>query len=83
MTYHRTIHTVPADKAIAYIKSHGHFATITKEGILATSWEGTSEDCGALMADNPHDVWWEAMQVFPLDDDGRASSRAIRNWLGY
>lgn len=81
MTFHRTMHTVTADKAIAYIKSHGHFATITKEGILATSWEGSYTVPDTKHPDGDH--WVEAMYVFPLDDDGRASSRAICAWLGY
>ena len=75
MTYHRTIHTVPCEKAIDYIKSHGANAMITVEGILAIS--------DSVYTDGREDRLVEDMAVFPLDDDGRASSRAIRSWLGY
>lgn len=76
MTYHRTQHTVTADRAIEYLLAHEvNHACITKDGILATSWEGHGPADG--------DGWYEVTMVFPLDDDGRASSRAIRSWLGY
>lgn len=75
MTFHRTIHTVPCEKAISYIKSHGAFATLTRDGILAIT--------EAVYTDGREDRLVEDMEVFPLDDDGRASSRAIRSWLGY
>lgn len=80
MTIHHNVHTVTADKAIAYLLSHGvNHASLTKEGILAISWLGS----GLADKETEGDGWCEDMMVFPLDDDGRTPSRAIRNWLGY
>lgn len=63
---------------IEFIQSHGHFATETVEGVLATSWEG-GNDWHIAEED---DQYCEAPMVFPIVD-GNVSSRAVRDWLGY
>lgn len=76
MTYHETPHTVPYTRAMAFIASHGHFAAITKDGLLALSEVHDSKAPEG-------DAWHEEPQLFPVDAEGRVSSKAVRDWLGY
>lgn len=81
---HRTHYT----KAMSFIQSHGHFAAITKDGLLALSWEGYAiTPMGELGDDGIDggtvDGWYEAPMVFEVDADGMVVSREVREWLGY
>lgn len=61
--------------AIKFIQSHGHFATLTPDGVLARS--------EAVYADGREDKLVEELEVFPVDHDGNVKARDVRNWLGY
>lgn len=83
-------HVVHYTSAMSFILSHGHFATITKDGLLAMSTVGdmsVTDDkwyaqrtayCGT-----EDDRWLEVPMVFQVDEDGMVSSREVRVWLGY
>ncbi|RWI46834.1 MAG: hypothetical protein EOQ93_29340 [Mesorhizobium sp.] len=89
-----TKHRTPYVVAIAFIQAHGHFAAITKDGLLAMSvyklpepeletWLGTkvfhvTEECNSFS-----DCWAELPTVFEVDSDGMVCSRDVREWLGY
>lgn len=70
---HRTHYT----KAVAFIASHGWFAAITKDGLLALSACNDGKDHEA------DDMWHEEPMLFDVDSEGYVSSREVRNWLGY
>ncbi|MDG4856440.1 hypothetical protein [Mesorhizobium sp. WSM4982] len=74
--------------AMAFIQSHGHFAAITKDGLLALSWEGNSRTTDGYwdsdtLALHGADCWYEAPMLFEVDEDGMVASRDVREWLGY
>lgn len=70
---HRTHYT----KAMAFIASHGWFAAITKDGLLALS------ACNDGKEHEADDMWHEEPMLFDVDSEGYVSSREVRNWLGY
>lgn len=74
------VHLAHYTKAIAFIQHHGHFAAITKDGLLAMSDCGSPRDCPGE-ADG--DVWYEEPTVFEVDIDGMVPSAMVRQWLGY
>jgi hypothetical protein len=78
--YHFTPHQVHYTKAIAFIQYHGHFAAITKDGLLAmaTVW---SPSFGKGIADEDHVV--EVPMVFETSELGFVDSAKVREWLGY
>lgn len=61
--------------AIRFIQSHGHFATLTPDGVLARS--------EAVYTDGREDKLIEELEVFPMDDNGNVKARDVRIWLGY
>jgi hypothetical protein len=61
--------------AIKFIQSHGHFATLTPDGVLARS--------EAVYTDGREDRLVEELEVFPVDHDGNVKAHDIRVWLGY
>jgi hypothetical protein len=82
-----TQHRVTYCQAIRIIQDHGHFAAITKDGLLALSEvvappHGVNVfDChvSAELADR---VFLEPM-LFEVDADGMVPSKPVRMWLGY
>jgi hypothetical protein len=82
-TKHRTHYTA----AMAFIQAHGHFAAITKDGLLALS-EVSKGPQGAYEFDTGwqpeiDDRWFQEPKVFEVDEDGMVVSREVREWLGY
>lgn len=75
---HRTHYTT----AMAFIEAHGHFAAITRDGLLAMSRVFGMKDTG-IQGANYDDVVCEEPMVFEVDEDGMVSSREVRVWLGY
>ena len=66
--------------AIRFIQSHGHFATLTPDGVLAQT------QCRMMLTDEAFkadDVWFDENTVFPVDHDGNVKPRDVRAWLGY
>jgi Ca2+-binding EF-hand superfamily protein len=61
--------------AIKFIQSHGHFATLTPDGVLARS--------EAVYTDGREDRLVEELEVFPVDHDGNVKAHDVRVWLGY
>lgn len=61
--------------AIKFIQSHGHFAILTPEGVLARS--------EAVYTDGREDKLIEELEVFPVDHNGNVRARDVRVWLGY
>lgn len=68
-------------RALAFLRLHGNVmhASVTPDGIIATSWANLAA-CEAATLDN--DEWFEETAVFPVVD-GNTSMYAIRAWLGY
>ena len=67
--------------AIRFIQSHGHFATLTPDGVLAQA-ECYKLVSAAQLAVND-DVFFTENTVFPVDHDGNVKPRDVRAWLGY
>jgi hypothetical protein len=97
-TTHRSMPTIPATtvathrihytRAMMFIADHGHFAAITKDGLLALSWEGNvispmGEPADDGIGGSTVDAWYEAPMLFEVDEDGMVVSRDVRIWLGY
>lgn len=74
---HRTHYT----NAMSFIQSHGHFAALTRDGLLTMSLEW-ADQMPMWMAD-PTDDKVETPMVFQVDEEGMVSSREVREWLGY
>lgn len=74
-------HMTHYTKAMAFIQAHGHFAAITKDGLLAlgTVWQA---EMPIAMTD-PTDDKVELPKVFEVDEAGMVPSRDVREWLGY
>lgn len=66
-----------AASAVAFILDHGHFATVTPDGVLAHSI------CGIRAPEREDDEWFEEPTVFEIDENGGVSTNAVRSWLGY
>ena len=66
--------------AIRFIQSHGHFATLTPDGVLARS-EAVFVASPTFTAGD--DNYMEELTVFPVDHDGNVKPRDVRAWLGY
>jgi hypothetical protein len=71
---HMTHYTV----AMAFIQAHGHFAALTKDGLLAMS---TVHSDGIIRDEG--DYLYALPVVFEVDEDGMVPSRDVREWLGY
>lgn len=78
-----------AERAKAYIRSHGWEAFDTLDGVVAISPLGYDPEQHGVEAD---DRWCEEAMVFPVHfepspKDGFAiahvDGRAVRHWLGY
>jgi hypothetical protein len=79
-TKHMTHYTV----AMAFIQAHGHFAALTKDGLLAMAHTFVATDYHAdLVAELDDDIAIELPMVFEVDEDGMVPSRLVREWLGY
>lgn len=78
---HRTHYT----KAMAFIQSHhGHFAALTRDGLLVMSGCMWQQDGGDVFsAAGSDDRYFEEPHLFEVDHDGMVSSREVREWLGY
>jgi hypothetical protein len=74
---HRTHYTA----AMAFVQSHGHFAAITKDGLLCMSLEWADEM--PITMTDATDYKVEVPMLFDVDADGFVVSREVRNWLGY
>ncbi|RWP84721.1 MAG: hypothetical protein EOR11_19875 [Mesorhizobium sp.] len=74
---HRTHYT----KAMSFIAAHGHFAALTRDGLLTMSLEWADEMPMAMP--DATDFKVEVPMVFEVDGDGMVSSREVREWLGY
>jgi hypothetical protein len=72
---HMTHYTV----AMAFIQAHGHFAALTKDGLLALSQCFETEHADP----SSDDRWTQLPMVFEVDEDGMVPSRDVREWLGY
>ena len=68
--------------AIKFIQSHGHFATLTADGVLARSEAVFGDNVMKYMPDD-NDNFMEELMVFPVDHEGNVKARDVRNWLGY
>lgn len=68
-------------QAMTFIQSHGHFAAITKDGLLCMSLEWVDEMPFAMPDATDYKV--EVPMVFEVDEEGFVSSREVRLWLGY
>jgi hypothetical protein len=79
---HMTHYTV----AMAFIQAHGHFAALTKDGLLALSEVRSSpmgRGFGVSLAFCDGDEWFQEPKLFDVDEDGMVPSRDVREWLGY
>lgn len=78
------VHMTHYVKAMGFIQAHGHFAAITRDGLLALS-----DVCRCVPDDGftahgaDDDRWLEVPKLFEVDEDGMVSSREVRQWLGY
>lgn len=90
-TVHHSIPTIPHTamsthmshytRAMMFIQSHGHFAAITKDGLLALSEVRNAPGLDVAFVEG--DVFYEEPHLFEVDQDGMVSSREVREWLGY
>jgi len=84
---------VPYEKAISFIRDHGHFAAMTLDGVLAQSTSVMDRPTCSIhdacwMADGTlvrfvDDIYFEETTVFDVDDHGMVDVNAVRIWLGY
>lgn len=88
---------VPYEKAISFIRDHGHFAAMTLDGILATSEGGDTTRVTGMAQETEFqyvsgvdalvrfvdDVWFVETTTFDVDEFGMVDVNAVRIWLGY
>jgi len=78
-----TKHTTHYTAAMAFIQAHGHFAAITKDGLLALSECAYTVLKHTDAAEHEDDMWFQEPKLFEVDEDGMVVSRDVRVWLGY
>lgn len=78
MTMHHASHCTHYTRAIDFIQRHGHFAAITKDGLLAMG-----EVVNYANDIDPSDSIVAMPEVFEVDDNGMVASADVRKWLGY
>lgn len=76
-----TKHTTHYTVAMSLIQAHGHFAALTRDGLLCMSLEWADEMPIAMP--DATDFKVEVPMVFEVDEDGMVVSRDVRIWLGY